>query len=65
MEAVAGCRDVSLKSGRRGLVSVASPGEHRRPRGIEGALPGRVLCVRNVETPFGSAPGLPGAVGRP
>ena len=29
-------------------------GEHHRPRAIEGALPGRVLCVRNVETPSGS-----------
>jgi hypothetical protein len=29
--------------------------EHHRPRAIEGALPGRVLCVRNVETPFGPA----------
>ncbi len=52
---VAGCRDAPLRSGRRGLVIVASPGEHRRPRGIEGALPGRVLCVRNVETPSGSS----------
>ena len=30
--------------------------EHHRPRAIEGALPGRVLCVRNVETPSGSRP---------
>jgi len=30
---------------------VVGPGEHHRPRAIEGALPGRVLCVRNVETP--------------
>jgi hypothetical protein len=52
---VAGCRDVSLRNGGRGLVSVASPGDHRRPRGLEGALPGRCLCVRNVETPPGSA----------
>ncbi len=51
---VAGCRDAPLRSGGRGLVIVASPGEHRCPRGIEGALPGRVLCVRNVETPSGS-----------
>ena len=28
--------------------------EHHRPRGTEGALPGRVSCVRNVETPLGS-----------
>lgn len=44
-----------LGSSGRGLVIVASPGEHRRPRDIEGALPGRVLCVRNVETPLGSS----------
>jgi hypothetical protein len=30
------------------------PGEHRRPRGREGAQPGRVSKVRNVETPSGS-----------
>ena len=29
--------------------------EHRRPRDIEGAHPGRSLSVRNVETPSGSA----------
>ena len=52
---VAGCRDLLLGSSGRGLVIVASPGEHRRPRDIEGALPGRVLCVRNVETPLGSS----------
>jgi len=34
---------------------VVSLGEHRRPRVIEGALPGHVLCVWNVETPSGSA----------
>jgi hypothetical protein len=30
--------------------------EHHRPRAIEGALPGRVLSVWNVETPSGSGP---------
>ncbi len=30
---------------------VVGLGEHHRPRAIEGALPGRVLCVRNVEIP--------------
>jgi hypothetical protein len=43
-------------------VIVASLGEHRRPRDIEGTHPGRCSCVRNVETPSGS--GLPyGRVG--
>ena len=59
----AGCRDVPLRSGRRGLVIVASPGEHRRPRDIEGTHPGRCSCVRNVETPSGSGSSLWG-VGR-
>jgi hypothetical protein len=31
--------------------------EHRCPRGIEGALPGRILRMRNVGTPRGSGPG--------
>ena len=52
---VAGCRDVLLRSSGCGLVIVASPGEHRRPRDIEGTHPGRCSCVRNVETPSGSA----------
>jgi hypothetical protein len=51
MVVVAGCRDVPLESGRRGLVIVASPGEHRRPRDIEGTHPGCCSCGRNVETP--------------
>ena len=54
MVVVAGCRDVPLRCGRRGLVIVASPGEHRRPRDIEGTHPGRSSCVRNAETPSGS-----------
>jgi hypothetical protein len=29
--------------------------EHHRPRAIEGAHPGRVLSVRNVETPSRSS----------
>ena len=29
--------------------------EHRRPRSVEGALPGRVSCQRNVGTPPGSS----------
>jgi hypothetical protein len=35
---------------------VVGLGEHRRPRAIEGALPGRSLSVWNVETPSGSGP---------
>ena len=34
-----------------------------RPRGLEGALPGRVSCQRNAGTPPGS--GRLGAAGRP
>jgi len=45
---------VPLRCGRRGPVIVAGPGEHRRPRGIEGTHPGHSSCVRNVETPSGS-----------
>ena len=45
-----------LESSGRGLVIVACPGEHRRPRDIEGTHPGRNLSVRNVETPSGSDP---------
>jgi hypothetical protein len=48
---------------RRGLVIVAGPGEHRRPRDIEGTHPGCGSCVRNVETPSGSGP--LGPVSRP
>jgi len=42
---VARCRDVLLRCSGRGLVIVASLGEHRRPRGIEGTPP-RSLLVR-------------------
>jgi len=56
MVVVAGCRDTALRCARRRPMSVVGLGEHRRPRAIEGALPGRVLCVRNVETPSGSGP---------
>ena len=60
MVVVAGCRDWPLRSGGRGLVIVARPGEHRRPRGIEGTHPGRCSCVRNVETPSGSGSSVAG-----
>ena len=33
------------------------PCGHRSPRDIEGTLPGRISCVRNVETLLGSGPG--------
>ena len=52
----AGCRDWPLGSGRRRPVSDLGRDEHRRPRGIEGAHPGRSSCVRNAETPSGSGP---------
>ena len=54
-----------LRCSGRGLVIVASLGEHRRPRGIEGTLPGRCSCVRNVETPSGSDPSVGWWVGKP
>ena len=63
MEVVAGCRHVPLRGGRRGLVILASPGELRRPRGIEGTHPGRSSRVRNVETSSGS--GSVGRAGKP
>jgi hypothetical protein len=56
MVVVAGCRDVLLRGSGRGLVIVASPGEHRRPRDIEGTHPGCCSCVRNAEIPSGSGP---------
>jgi hypothetical protein len=56
MEVVARCRDTALGcAGCRPMIVVGLE-EHHRPRAIEGALPGRVLCVRNVETPSGSRP---------
>jgi hypothetical protein len=36
------------------LVKGVQPGEHPLSRDKEGTQPGRVLCVRNVETPSGS-----------
>jgi hypothetical protein len=65
MVVAAGCRDLPWRSGRRGLVIVASPDEHRRPRDIEGTHSGHSLCVRNVETPSGSGSSLGGSVSRP
>ena len=54
MGSVVGCRDWPLRSGRRPAGSRLGWGEHRRPRGIEGAHPGRSSCVRNAVTPSGS-----------
>jgi hypothetical protein len=53
---VAGDRDWPQRSGRRRTVSRRGLGEHRRPRGIEGAHPGRSSCVRNAVTLSGSEP---------
>ncbi len=43
-----------MESGRRRLGIVRQPGVHRRPRGSEGTLPGRVSLMRNVATPMRS-----------
>jgi hypothetical protein len=50
---VAGCKDWSLRSGRRRLETKGQPGEYRRPRGIGGTHPGRSSCVRNAVNPVG------------
>jgi hypothetical protein len=57
-----GRRDWPLGSGRCRPESICRPGAHHRPRGQGGALPGRVLRMRNMTTPMGS--GTPCA-GRP
>jgi hypothetical protein len=48
-------RDLPLGGGRCRLLIGARPGEHHRPRGIEGALSVRVLRMWNVEIPSGSS----------
>ena len=53
MEAVARCRDAALRYARCRPMLVVGLDEHHRPRAIEGAHPGHILSVRNVETPFG------------
>jgi hypothetical protein len=58
MGSTAGCRDWPLRSGGRPAGSRLGRGEHRCPRGPEGALAGRCSCVRNVVTPSGSEPGF-------
>ena len=64
MGCVAGCRDWPLRSGRRPAGSRLGRGEHRCPRGIEGAHPGRSSCVRNAVTPSGSGHAI-GVFGKP
>jgi len=59
---VAGCRDTSLRCGRRWPVSDSGQGEHRCPRSREGTHPDRCSCVRNTETPSGSGRGCHGAI---
>jgi hypothetical protein len=56
MEVVARCRDTALRCARCRSMIVVGLEEHHRPRAIEGALPGRILSVRNVETPSRSGP---------
>ena len=56
-------RGLPLGGGRCRLLIGARPGEHHRPRGIEGALSVRVLRMWNVEIPSGSS--LRWLVGRP
>lgn len=49
-----GRRDWPLKSGRCRPENSRRPGAHHRPRGKGGALPGRILFMRNMTTPLGS-----------
>jgi hypothetical protein len=48
-------RDWPLGSGGCRRRNAATPGEHHRPRGTEGAQSVRVSYMRNVETPSGSS----------
>ncbi len=50
MVVVAGRRDRSLGCARCRPMIVVGLDEAHGPRAIEGARPGRVWCVRNVET---------------
>jgi hypothetical protein len=54
MGSAAGCKDWPLRSGRRWPAATTGRDEHRCPRGIEGAHPGRCSCVRNAVTLSGS-----------
>ena len=54
-----------LRGGRRRARAIGGPCGHRWSRGREGALSGRISCVRNVETPsWSGAASVPLAVGR-
>ena len=50
---VAGAEYKGLAAGKRQTPAgdATQPGEHRRPRDIEGTHPGRSSCVRNAVTP--------------
>ena len=50
----AGYRDWPQRSGGCRPETTGRPGEDHRPRGQEGALPGRVLLMCNTTTPLGS-----------
>jgi hypothetical protein len=52
--APAGDRDWPLEYGRRRLGIGRQSGVHRRPRGAESTLPGRVSLMRNVTIPMES-----------
>src|SRR6266536_5641773 len=49
-----GYRDWPLESGGCRPENSRRSGTHHRPRSKEGALPGRVLLMRNTTTPMGS-----------
>ena len=49
-----GRRDWPLGSGGCRPEDSRRPGAHHRPRGKGGALPGRILFMRNMTTPLGS-----------
>src|ERR1019366_8840379 len=46
-----GFRDFAVVMRRAAVGEAFRPCWHRSPRGIEGTLPGRVSCVRNVTIP--------------
>ncbi len=54
MGCVAGVQGLAAVKRQAAAGALAWPRGHRRPRGIEGILPGRVSCQRNVGTPSGS-----------
>lgn len=59
-----GCKGLAAgRGGKRRPGTINRSWEHRWPRGVGGAHPGRVSCARNVETPSGSEFSF-GSVGR-